>query len=68
MRDAESIYENFLDVEGHHITEDLVRDTLGFTDEDVYYQKKKISKSFIRLSFYNNKNPLDQMLLFYLRF
>lgn len=38
---------------------------LGFTDEDVYYQKKKISKSFIRLSFYNNKNPLDQMLLFY---
>ena len=37
MRDAESIYENFLDVEGHHITEDLVRDTLGFTDEDLVF-------------------------------
>lgn len=37
MRDAESIYENFLDVEDHHITEDLVRDTLGFTDEDLVF-------------------------------
>lgn len=37
MRDAESIYENFLDVEDRHITEYLVRDTLGFTDEDLVF-------------------------------
>lgn len=37
MRDAESIYENFLDVEDHHITENWVRDTLGFTDEDLVF-------------------------------
>lgn len=38
---------------------------IGFTDEDVYYQKKKLSKSFLRLSFYDTNNPLTQMLLFY---
>lgn len=38
---------------------------IGFTDEDVYYQKKKLSKSFLRLSFYDTNNPLNQMLLFY---
>lgn len=38
MRDAESIYENFLDVEDHHVTEALVRDTLGYTDEDLVFE------------------------------
>lgn len=38
---------------------------LDFTDEDVYYRKKKVSKTFIRLSFYDTNNPLNQMLLFY---
>ena len=37
MRDAESIYENFLDVEDRHVTEELVRDTLGYTDEDLVF-------------------------------
>lgn len=37
MRDAESIYENFLDVEDGRITEEFVRDTLGFTDEDLVF-------------------------------
>lgn len=37
MRDAESIYENFLDVENGHITEAFVRDTLGYTDEDLVF-------------------------------
>jgi hypothetical protein len=39
--------------------------TLNFTDEDIFYQKNKVSKSFLRLSFYNSKNPFKQMLLFY---
>lgn len=38
---------------------------LGFTDEDVYYRKQKISKSFIRLSFYDTNNPVNQTLLYY---
>lgn len=38
---------------------------LGFTDDDVFYQKLKIKKSFLRLSFYNDNNPFKQMLLYY---
>lgn len=38
---------------------------LDFVDDDVYYRKKKISKSFLRLSFYDTNNPLNQMLMFY---
>lgn len=38
---------------------------LGFTDEDIYYRKSKLSKSFIRLSFYTSKDPLTQKLLYY---
>lgn len=38
---------------------------LNFNDDDIYFQKKKISKSFLRLSFYDTNNPFKQMLLFY---
>lgn len=38
---------------------------LGFTDDDIYYRKKKVSKSFLRLSFYDTNVPMNQMLLFY---
>ena len=38
---------------------------LGFTDEDVYNQKNRIKKTFIRLSFYDSKDPLTQNLLYY---
>lgn len=38
---------------------------LGFTDVDVQNQKAKISKSFLRLSFYDSKDPLTQKLLYY---
>lgn len=36
---------------------------LGFTYNDIKYRKKKISKSFIRLSFYSTPNPQNQVLL-----
>ena len=36
---------------------------LNFTDDDVFYQKKKIEKSFLRLSFYDSKDPYSQSLL-----
>ena len=36
---------------------------VNFTDDDVKYRKKRISKSFLRLSFYSTNNPQDQMLL-----
>lgn len=38
---------------------------LRFTDEDVYYRRKKIEKTFLRLSFYSSDDPFSQMLLFY---
>ena len=38
---------------------------LGFTDSDVLNRRKKISKSFLRLSFYNSNNPLQTTMLFY---
>lgn len=38
---------------------------LNFTDDDVFYRKKKLSNSFLRLSFYDTNNPFKQMLLFY---
>lgn len=47
------------------ITDGDVLGYLGFTDEDVYYRKKKIEKSFLRLSFYNTNDPFSQMLLYY---
>ena len=36
---------------------------LDFTDNDVYYQKSKVGKTFLRLSFYDTKNPRTQSLL-----
>lgn len=38
---------------------------LGFTDNDIYYQKSKISKTFVRLSYYDSPDPLNQSLLNY---
>ena len=38
---------------------------LNFTDDDIKYQKMKVKKSFIRLSFYDTDNPLTQQLLYY---
>ena len=36
---------------------------LNFTDKDVYYQKEKVGRSFLRLSFYDSDNPQTQTLL-----
>ena len=38
---------------------------LKFTNDDVFYQKSKLSRSFLRLSFYDTPNPMTQQLLFY---
>lgn len=38
---------------------------LGFTDDDIYNQKNRVKQSFIRLSFYDSRNPLTQNLLYY---
>lgn len=36
---------------------------LGFNNNDVFYQKSKIGNSFLRISFYNGKNPFNSDLL-----
>lgn len=38
---------------------------LGFTDKDIKYQKNKLKKSFLRLSFYDSTNEANQNLLAY---
>lgn len=37
----------------------------GFDDNDIFYQKAKVSKSFLRLSYYDNNDPVNQSLLNY---
>jgi hypothetical protein len=51
-------------------TQNLVNNTtslydLGFTNDDIKYQKKSLKKSFLRLTFYDTKNRANQSLLFY---
>ena len=36
---------------------------LYFTNNDVFYQKNKIARSFLRISFYDSINPQNQILL-----
>lgn len=38
---------------------------LNFTNDDVKYQKNKLKKSFLRISFYDSDNPLNNNLLAY---
>lgn len=38
---------------------------LNFTNEDVRYQKNKLKKSFLRLSFYDSMNPGNQNMIAY---
>lgn len=38
---------------------------LGFENADVRYQKNKLSRSFIRIMFYDSMNPGNQNLLYY---
>jgi hypothetical protein len=53
---------NFIERSG--CTSDLLG-YLNFTDNDVFYRKKKVSETFVRLTFYNSTDPLEQKLLFY---
>lgn len=38
---------------------------LGFEDNDIYYQKTKVKKSFLRLMYYDSKSLLNKNLLTY---
>ena len=38
---------------------------LGFLDDDIYYQKTKVKKSFLRLMYYDSKDLLNKNLLTY---
>lgn len=55
-------FEDFMTESG--LTSDLIG-CLNFTDNDIFYKKKKVSQSFVRLSFYNSPDPIEQKLLYY---
>ena len=38
---------------------------LGFTNEDVHYQKNKLKKSFLRLMYFDSTNPANQNMIGY---
>ena len=38
---------------------------LNFTDNDIFFRKKEVSQSFLRLSFYTSTDPIEQKLLYY---
>lgn len=62
---SSSFYEkemkNFYEASGS--TSDLLG-YLNFLDTDVYYRKKKLSKTFLRLKFFTSNDPMTQKLLF----
>lgn len=55
-------FDNFLNASGS--TSDLLG-YLNFTNSDVFYQKMKVSETFVRLLFYTSPYVTDQKLLFY---
>ena len=55
-------FNKFIEESG--TTSDLIG-YLNFTDSDIFYRKKKVSQSFLRFSFYNSNDPIEQKLLFY---
>ena len=57
-----SVFTEFIEASGD--TSDLLG-YLNFTDKDVYYRKKKLSQSFVRLTFYTSPDPVEQKLLYY---
>lgn len=60
--DNDNSQNNWSSTHKHYQPSDLLY-FLNFTDDDVYYQKSKIGKSFLRLMFYDSKDPLTQSLL-----
>ena len=57
------IHDDYVDKFAKYQPSDLLY-FLGFTDDDIFYQKNKVGKSFLRLSFYNGKNPNTSDLLY----
>lgn len=59
--------ESTLEYINSDYTDDLADELncLGFTENDIRFQKTKVKKSFIRLLFYSTPNMLDRELLFY---
>jgi len=51
-------------IENNGFKSDLIG-FLNFTDNDIFYRKSKVSKSFFRFSYYNSTDPIEQKLLYY---
>lgn len=67
-RDADgNVKENSAKI-NTNITSDNASDLLSFlnlTNDDVHYQKNRLKKSFLRLSYYDSINPANQNMLGY---
>lgn len=62
-------YHPYVDMIGDNTNADKLLETsdllglLDFTNDDVYYQKSKVAKSFLRFSIYDSTDPQTQSLL-----
>lgn len=57
-------YKNLLDKKGDELLETSdIMGLLYFTNDDIFYQREKVAKSFLRLSFYDSIDPQTQSLL-----
>lgn len=75
--DSYDIYWNGCDVDENDVLgsiSDFVNDSgktsdligfLNFNDNDIFYKKRKVSKSFFRFSFYSSSAITEQKLLYY---
>lgn len=61
--EEESKLEYMYDGYNDDIADEL--NQIGFTEDDIKYQKTKLKKTFLRLLFYSSKNMLDRELLYY---
>ena len=59
------VYQNDLYSDENFVNSSNLIGYLDFTDDDVYNQKNRVKRSFLRLSFYDGYNPLTQNLLYY---
>lgn len=46
-----------------NLTGTTTYDTIGFTDDDIKFQKSNFKQTFLRLSYYDSDNPMTQRLI-----
>lgn len=66
QKDKDDVPQSYFPIfEGKEEYQSDLLSYLGFSDSDVRYQKSRLKKSFLRLSFFDSTNPANQNMLAY---